>query len=116
MTTYAEKVLVRAKKLISSKDKWVKHRYQTKINGKKCYCAIGAIERVLWADTTKKSTNSKENTVINMSCTITFLYSVDRRYWRLLDFNDDKNTTHKMVMDEFDKMIENAKKVEDEKA
>lgn len=83
-------ILIKAKKLIDTPDKWTQGKYEvTSIDGKSRYCALGAISEVTIDDA---SAYSKAKVILST----TMKPSIPK-------FNDN---THAEVMKAFDKAIE----------
>lgn len=89
MTTTAE-VLRDAKALIADPDRWIKGRNQMILDGRKCYCSVGAIEAAAQDDS---------------AYTAAWIALHDSLYTWPAQFNDSPKTTHADVMAAFDRAI-----------
>lgn len=98
--------LKQAKRLIDTPSKWGKGKYYDIRDGKKCYCAMGAI-----MVTAPDSYAQKERALIALTAATgapprTIRFSSMASSGVIIAFNDDEKTTHKDVMDLFDRAIE----------
>lgn len=84
-------LLVRARELIDSPEKWIKGAYE--VNG--CYCAQGAMYEIApYPDETFCHTYDLLMQIVKR-----------KNFVSLTDFNDDTETTHEDIMNLFDSAI-----------
>lgn len=101
MTT--REVLVAARALIATPERWTKETSSWVRNGIECFCAIGAIGRAVDHDHNAPATEDV-NDALRAAMPAWFL---DRRTGRpsIVEFNDAPTTTHADVLQLFDRAI-----------
>lgn len=97
-------ILESAKKLISDEDAWTKGILYRKHTGS--YCIIGAIHRIIGP----LPCNLEEKKVTNRIEQIMNPFLPQKKGFRsVFEFNDDQRTTHKQIMNLFDRAIKHYK-------
>lgn len=84
--TKPSKFLLDARKLIATPDRWIKDIYNKRIEGKQCYCMLGALAEQFHSAQPGLGTYSRVIDTLNLLAS------------NIVLFNDDKATTHDDIM------------------
>jgi hypothetical protein len=106
-------VLRRARKLIADPKRWIKGRFAAKRDGVQCYCALGAMATAAGV-VILNGKNLQDGPLPEE-------YTASHGFFReaappsstwvwVPAFNDDKHTTHALILETFDRAIKLAKK------
>lgn len=101
MGTWKE-VLIKAKALIDTPEKWIKDEFCDFRGG---YCALGAAAHAAGMNPDEADQNGYEE--FQQLCELLTRQTPDE-YRSIVDFNDDPDTTHAEIMSLFDAAIEAA--------
>lgn len=95
-------ILIKAKELIQDPANWMQGDYTEERDGHTCYCALGAIGKVIGADWWSAVFNTQASKILQA------VVSADIKEGETFAPYNDSHT-HSEVMEAFDKAIERAK-------
>lgn len=94
-------ILIAARALIETPERWTKGRANREVNGQLCHCWMGAV----W-DAAGTSVGQMIATIEGIMHEV----ALERGFINPVDLNDDPATTHAMILSAFDAAIEKAKR------